>query len=153
MLYIIMAFFSGVLIMTAIAINSQFAKRHSMMQSLITNYLTGSVASFALLMLLGVNLTQLASIPNIPPLYLSGGVLGIVTTFFFNIIMPKLPAFYVVIIRFISQMVTSVILDYVIYQSFSAGKLIGALLFLAGLIYNTHIDQLNSKASSLRRFS
>lgn len=58
----------------------------------------------------------------------------------FNLIVPRVPAVYVVILRFIGQMLTSAIIDYIYLDILSKGKVIGGILFLIGLIINAKID-------------
>ena len=85
--------------------------------------------------------------------YFLGGFIGVLTTYLFNIIVPKVPAVYVVILRFIGQMLTSAIIDYIYLDIFSKGKVIGGVLFLIGLIINAKVDykynqeKLNEKES------
>ena len=67
----------------------------------------------------------------------------------FNIIVPKIPAVYIVILRFIGQMLTSAIIDYVYLDIFSKGKIIGGALFLMGLIINAKVDN-NYKEKNLK---
>lgn len=43
------------------------------------------------------------------------------------------------ILRFIGQMLTSAMIDYIYLDIFSKGKVIGGLLFLIGLIINANV--------------
>lgn len=73
--------------------------------------------------------------------------MGVLTTWIFNLIVPRVPAVYVVILRFVGQMLASAVIDYVYLDVFSKGKVIGGLLFLLGLLLNARADGKNTEAA------
>lgn len=80
------------------------------------------------------------SLSFVPFPYFLGGFIGVLTTFLANIIITKVSVVYVVILRFIGQMFTSAIIDYVYFHIFSAGKVVGGMLFLIGLLINAEFE-------------
>jgi len=63
----------------------------------------------------------------------------------FNIIVPKVVTVYIVVLRFIGQMLASAVIDYIYLDIFSKGKIIGGVLFLIGLMLNARVDNKYSK--------
>ena len=72
--------------------------------------------------------------------------IGVLTTYLFSVIIPKIPAVYIVILRFIGQMFTSAAIDYIYLNIFSKGKIIGGALFLIELTLNAKADQKYAQA-------
>ncbi|WP_242839556.1 DMT family transporter [Clostridium botulinum] len=84
--------------------------------------------------------------------YFLGGVIGVLTTYIFNVIVHKIPTVYTVILRFIGQTLTSAIIDYLYFNIFSIGKVVGCILFLIGIILNAKSDE-NYKQKQLKSLS
>ena len=72
--------------------------------------------------------------------------IGVLTTYLFSVIIPKIPAVYIVILRFIGQMFTSAAIDYIYLNIFSKEKIIGGALFLIELTLNAKADQKYAQA-------
>jgi len=58
-----------------------------------------------------------------------------------NIIIPKIPTIYSTLLIFIGQLFTGIVLDYLTGMEISKGKVVGGLLILAGMAYNSMIDR------------
>ncbi|MEA4828113.1 MAG: DMT family transporter [Clostridium sp.] len=142
MIYIILAFISGCLVLLSMVVNSNLAKRVGVFQGTFINYLGGLVITGIILLFIndGRNLsfTELANFPFW--IYL-GGVIGVAVVAASNVIIPKIPTIYSTLLIFIGQLFTGIALDYFTGVDVSMGKLIGGALILAGLFYNFRVDK------------
>lgn len=144
-MYIFFSFLTGVLIVISMMLNNQSSKKIGIINSVVINYLTATISS-VLLCLTMVNFTfSYSSISHVPLIYFLGGGIGVLTTYLFNVIVNKVSPVYTVILRFIGQMFTSSIIDYVFLNIFSVGKAIGCILFLIGIILNAKADEKYNK--------
>jgi len=121
-------------------LNGKVAQKEGMINGVIINYLMATISSILLCAIMINSMPSYTSIKSIPIPYFLGGFIGVLTTYMFNIIVPKVPAVYIVILRFIGQMLASAVIDYIYLGIFSQGKVIGGALFLIGLIINARID-------------
>jgi len=140
MLYILLSFLTGIAIVINMMLNGKLAEREGMINGVIINYLMATISSIILCTIMIKSIPSYSTIRSIPLPYFTGGFIGVLTTYLFNIIVPKIPALYVVILRFIGQLLTSAVIDYIYLDTFSQGKVIGGVLFLIGLIINAKID-------------
>lgn len=140
MLFIILSFFIGITIVTNMMLNGKLAQREGMINGVIINYLMAVLSSVLLCAIMINSMPSYSTIRAVPPVYFLGGFIGVLTTYLFNVIVPKVPAVYVVILRFIGQILTSAIIDYIYLDIFSRGKVIGGVLFLIGLVINAKAD-------------
>ncbi|WP_461615691.1 DMT family transporter [Clostridium sp. Marseille-QA1073] len=140
MMYIFLSFLTGVTIVINMMLNGKVAQKEGMINGVIINYLMATISSILLCAIMINSMPSYSSIKSISIPYFLGGFIGVLTTYMFNIIVPKVPAVYVVILRFIGQMLASAIIDYIYLDIFSQGKIIGGALFLIGLIINARID-------------
>lgn len=141
MIYIFLSFLTGVIIVINMMLNGELAQREGMINGVIINYIMATISSIILCAVMIKSIPSYSVIKSVPLPYFLGGFLGVLTTYVFNIIVPRISAVYVVILRFIGQMLTSGIIDYMYLDVFSIGKIIGGMLFLIGLIFNGQIDK------------
>lgn len=149
MIYILLSFLTGITIVINMMLNGKLAQREGMINGVIINYLMAVISSIILCIIMIKSIPAYSTIKSIPLLYFLGGFIGVLTTYLFNIIVPKVPAVYIVILRFIGQMLTSAIIDFIYLDIFSKGKIIGGVLFLIGLIINAKVDS-KSKEENLK---
>jgi len=140
MIYIFLSFLTGITIVINMMLNGKLAQREGMINGVVINYLMAAISSILLCAIMIKSMPSYSTIRSIPLPYFLGGLIGVLTTYMFNIIVPRVPAVYVVILRFIGQMLTSAIIDYIYLDVFSKGKLIGGILFLIGLLINAKVD-------------
>ncbi|WML36993.1 DMT family transporter [Clostridium sp. OS1-26] len=140
MLYIFLSFLTGITIVINMMLNGKLAQNEGMINGVFINYLMATISSIMLCAFMMRSIPSYSSMVAVPLPYFLGGIIGVLTTYLFNIIVPKVPAVYVVILRFIGQMLTSAIIDYIYLGIFSKGKMIGGVLFLIGLIINAKVD-------------
>lgn len=137
-MHIVLAVLSGVTIVVSRMTNAKLGKELSTYQSTYFNYIIGFIGSMIAIAIFREKFVFAPTVEGIRFYAMFfGGALGVVTIIISNIITPKISAFSLTIIIFVSQLFSGVILDYLLYDEFSAGKIIGGTLVLAGLIYNT----------------
>ncbi|MBK1813334.1 DMT family transporter [Clostridium sp. YIM B02505] len=139
-LYTLLAFLIGVNIVVNMMINGKLSQKAGMINGVLINYLMATLSSVILCTFMINSIPSYELIRSIPLPYFIGGFIGVLTTYIFNVLVPKVPAMYVVILRFIGQMFASAIIDYIYLDVFSKGKVIGAILFLIGLVLNARAD-------------
>lgn len=139
-MYVFLSFLTGITIVINMMLNGKLAQREGMINGVYINYIMATISSVILCGVMLKAIPDFTVIRQVPMLYFLGGIIGVITTYLFNIIVPKVSAVYVVILRFIGQMLTSAIIDYIFLGIFSKGKLIGGILFLIGLIINAIVD-------------
>ena len=71
----------------------------------------------------------------------TGGLLGVIVVLISNIITPRMSAFLLTLIIFVSQLVSGIVIDALTGTPVSIGKLIGGALVLFGVLYNRKIEQ------------
>ncbi|MEG0775250.1 DMT family transporter [Clostridium sp.] len=140
MIYIFLCFLTGITIVVNMMLNGKLAQREGMINGVFINYLMAAISSIILCGIMLKSMPSYLSISSIPLPYLLGGFIGVLTTYMFNLIVNKVPAVYVVILRFVGQMLASAVIDYIYLSIFSTGKIIGGVLFLIGLILNSKVD-------------
>lgn len=140
-MYIFFSFLTGVLIVISMMLHGQSSKKIGIINSVVINYLTATISSVLLCSIMVSFTFSYSSISHIPLIYFLGGGIGVLTTYLFNVIVNKVSPVYTVILRFIGQMFTSAIIDYVFLNIFSVGKVIGCILFLIGILLNAKADE------------
>lgn len=141
-MYIFFSFLTGVLIVISIMLNGELSKQIGAINSIVINYLTATLASIIFYSIWLNFISNTSTIANTSLVYFLGGAIGVLTTYIFNIIVHKIPTVYTVILRFIGQMLTSAIIDYLYFNIFSIGKVVGCVLFLIGIILNVKSDEI-----------
>lgn len=138
---IIVAIAAGASIVISRNINSILAEKKGLLTSTFFNYLTGVSLSIIFLLISSESIKQSYSLLGTVPLWAYlGGLLGVAVVAISNLVTPKISAFYMSLIIFVGQLFTGIIIDYFALGLISAGKIIGGLLVVAGLIYNLNID-------------
>ncbi|WP_099466718.1 DMT family transporter [Konateibacter massiliensis] len=137
-MYIILAVLSGVTIVVSRMTNAKLGRELSVYQSTFFNYVIGFTGS---LIAIAIFRERFVFAPTAQGIWFYamflGGAVGVATVSISNIITPKISAFSLTIIIFVSQLFSGIAVDYFLYEEFSKGKLIGGALVLLGLIYNS----------------
>lgn len=142
--YIIMGVAAGVLTMLQLCYNSAFAAAKGAIFSARQNALSGLLGTlaYAFILLPVSTLEGFTRLPGTPVLTIVlGGVLAIFVVTSSNIIIPKIPAVYSSLLLSAGQILMSLVLDTLLYSSFSAPLLVGALVMLAGMLVNFLADR------------
>jgi len=142
MLYIILAVLCGCITIISMIINSHLAKKIGTLQGTLINYIVGLTSTILLMIIVksSVNLS-FSSFNKIPWWALLGGLLGVMVVASSNVVLPKIPTIYTTLLIFIGQLFTGILIDYFIVGFISKGKIIGGLLILLGLLYNSNVDK------------
>ena len=142
MLYIILAVFCGAITIVSMIINSHLAKEIGVFKGTLINYIVGLGTTILLIFIVrnSVNLS-LISPTKIPVWALLGGLVGVIVVASSNMVIPKIPTIYTTLLIFIGQLFTGILIDYFRAGFISKGKIIGGLLILLGLIYNSNVDK------------
>ncbi len=143
-MYIIMAMLAGGTVVISRTANAALGKKEGIYYSTLYNYVVGLLFSVIVLAIVG----EKAGAFTMPGSFMEaamyfGGVIGVVSVTLLNYITPKIPAFYLTLFIFISQLFMGMLLDYIRFRELSFGKVTGGLLILAGLTYNLNLDRKN----------
>jgi transporter family-2 protein len=131
-------------------LNSQLALRIGLLRSTRNNFIWGAVTSLILCLVLSVSLQRgFISLLDTPfPYIFGGGWLGVLVVYACNWILPRIPTIYSALLLFSGQIITAIIIDTIRFETFSWTQLAGALLILAGMMYNIRIDARNERRST-----
>lgn len=141
MIYIILAFASGVLTLLSMIVNSSLGKRIGAFQSSFVNFFVGVISALILVFIIERKVAFGEKLHSIPAWAYFGGFLGVMVVIISNIIIPKIPTIYSTLLIFIGQLFTGIVFDYLTGMEISKGKVVGGLLILAGMAYNSMIDR------------
>lgn len=141
-MYIILAAITGGLVILSMIINSRLADKIGVLQGTLVNYIVGLTFTLVLVMILkGPKEFITNNLSNVPFYGFLGGFIGVMVVATSNVIIPKIPAIYSTLLIFIGQVFTGIIIDYIRLSSVSKGKIIGGLIIVLGLLYNTNLDK------------
>jgi transporter family-2 protein len=133
LIMMIVAFMAGVTIVVSRMLNAKLTEYVGAHMSTFMNFVVGLLASILLAILVNAKLAETSAFSvNELPLYL-GGILGVAMVFISNVITKKIPAYQLTLLMFVTQLFIGLILDYFVYDIFSAGKLVGGVFVLLGL--------------------
>jgi uncharacterized membrane protein YdcZ (DUF606 family) len=132
-------------------VNGKIAQKEGMLNGVFINFLMAVLSSMVLCLVMLNTLPSYTVIKTVPLPYYLGGIIGVITTFIFNVVVPKIPAVYIVILRFIGQLFASAVIDYLFLDRFSKGKILGGILFFFGLVLNAKIDKKSEKLNQAKQ--
>ena len=141
MLVILLAIFGGVLTTLSMIVSSTLGKKIGLIQSTIVHYIGGLIGG--IFILIGIGSESAPSIIDMSrmPLYIFlGGIIGVVVVYTSNIIIPKIPVVYSTLLMFSGQMLCAIIIDTIVMGEFSWQKLLGAIVVIVGIFYNSKVD-------------
>ena len=138
---IILAMLGGILTTLSMIVNSSLGKKIGVLQSTCINYIVGLICSTLVLILLDSSVKVNAETFLKMPFYIFlGGAIGVSVVYFSNIIIPKIPVVYSTLLLFVGQVVTGIIIDFFVMSEISFSKLVGAIVIIIGILYNSKID-------------
>ncbi len=140
MIYLFLAVIGGCLTTMSMVVNASLGKRIGVFQATFINYIGGIILSTILLFALRVPLS-LVNPGDIPFYAFLGGALGVIGVTSFNYIIPKIPTIYTTLLTFIGQIFAGVLIDFIRLNYLSKGKVIGGVLIILGMLYNSSIDK------------
>lgn len=138
----ILAIIGGILTTLSMVINSTLAKKVGLIQSTLINYIVGLIFSIFTLLVIGSSVQiSIAQLKSTPIFMFLGGLIGVSVVYTSNIIIPRIPIFYSMILLFIGQVITGIIIDFIICGNIEINKIIGSIIVTLGIIYNSKIDK------------
>jgi transporter family-2 protein len=141
-MYYILAFIAGTLTIISMVTNATLAKYVGTAQSTFVNFIAGLLIS--LIMFFFFNNQSLAFI-NFPLWALLGGFLAVFIVIITNLVIPKIPAIYTSLLIFIGQLLTGIIIDFLVNHSANKNKIIGVSIIVLGLFFNFMVDKKDNK--------
>ena len=150
--FILLGILAGALTMTQMILNSTFASYKGAIFASRQNFLSGLVAGllFYFLFTPKATLGGFAKLPKVPILLMvSGGLLAVFVVVSTSYVIVKIPAVYSALLLSSAQILTSLLIDTVFFDSFSKTLLIGALLMLVGMAGNLLADKKQKAPSPL----
>ena len=133
-LAVILAFLAGVIVIIARTLNAKLAELTTIGISAFFNFLISLFVAVVALFLFGRNEVFLFQMVISTEFYIYfGGFVGIGIILITNIIVRKIPGFYLSLLLFIGQVFTGILLDALIDRTFTPNILLGGSLVAAGL--------------------
>ena len=140
MIYLILAIIGGCLTTMSMVVNASLGKKMGAFQATFINYVGGIILSGILLFALRIPL-NINTLGDIPFYAFLGGALGVIGVTSFNFIIPKIPTIYTTLLTFIGQIFAGAIIDFIRFNYLSKGKIIGGIIIIIGMLYNSNIDK------------
>ncbi|WP_242972940.1 DMT family transporter [Anaeromicrobium sediminis] len=140
-MYLILALIGGSLIVISMTINSKLSQRIGVPQGAFINNIVASIVILTFLLMNRENFVSMEKLINVPLWVYMGGILSIFVVSCSNIIISKIPAIYTTLLLFIGQLFMGIIIDYMVGNMASMGKILGGVLIIIGLAYNFSIDR------------
>jgi uncharacterized membrane protein YdcZ (DUF606 family) len=140
--YIILAFLTGCAVILSLVINSKLAEKIGIFQGSLVNYTVGLLFSTLVLIFNYKHINMAIELfIDIPFWVYLGGFIGVIVLSINNIVIPKIPTIYSTLLLFIGQLSMGMLIDFVIGNTISMGKIAGGLLILSGMLYNFYVDK------------
>ena len=146
MLMILLAVLGGVLTTLSMVVSSTLGKKIGLIQSTIIHYIGGLIGGVFILIGLGSKIApSIAEMSNMPFYIFLGGVIGVMVVYTSNIVIPKIPVVYSTLLMFSGQMLCAIMINAIVMKDFSILKLIGAIIVVLGILYNSRVDAKENK--------
>lgn len=152
MIYVILACISGFMVILSMIVNSHLAKEIGVFQGTLINYIVGLTFISVILLFTSKSINFSVNIlSNIPFWAYLGGLIGVMVVAITNVVIPKIPTIYSTLLIFIGELFTGIVIDSIVGNTISKGKIIGGILILIGLIYNSYIDKKTIEKCTIER--
>lgn len=160
-MYIAIVFITGCFIAIMPILNGKFAGEIGTYKVSFNNYLFGFIMTVLFSLFVFMNSghfiaslnENLLSTSGVPLHYYIGGLLGIAILLCFNFIAQHIPAFYVVIIPLVGQMLMGFVIDALKGQQLSYKNIAGVLLVIIGLMIYSRKTNTASKANQKKELN
>ncbi len=142
MFYIVLAIITGMATMLAVIINAKLGDRIGVRQGGTINYIVGLIGSvIGMVAMTETSLLLSIDVSKMPIYVFTGGVLGVCIIIITNIVVPNIPAVYTALLCFIGQMIAGIAIDYIFLDILSLPKVIGSVLIIIGMAFNSQVDK------------
>ena len=137
MLVILLAVLGGVLTTLSMVVSSSLGKKIGLIQSTIIHYIGGLIGGIFILIGMGsVSVPSIIDMSRMPLYIFLGGIMGVMVVYASNVVIPKIPVVYSTLLMFSGQMLCAIVMG-----DFSWRKLLGAIIVILGIFYNSKIDE------------
>lgn len=148
-LAIVLVVISGVTIVLARITNARLAITAGQHYSSLMNYITGFVGAIILFLIMGMPVNTPIDASKLSFMAYLGGAVGLASVYLCNMMTPKVSAIQFTLLLFLGQLFSGLLIDYFLDGTFSAGKTIGGILVMVGMVINVLADRQGvSKAES-----
>ncbi|MGH0053537.1 MAG: DMT family transporter [Sphaerochaetaceae bacterium] len=144
LLYVLLGMLAGVLTMTQMVLNSTLALYEGPIRASHRNFIGGLVAGilFYFLFQREATITGIHAVPHVPfLLIIGGGTLSVFVVVCTSYVVVKIPAIYSALLLSSAQILMSLLIDTLFFDTFSLPLLIGACLLLLGMAGNLAADK------------
>lgn len=141
--FILLAFTAGAVNMVGTVINARLAVRIGLFRGVRINYIAGFSTIIVVALLARTDLSGLAAavVKTGPFVAIGGGFLGVVVVASTNFVMPRIPALYASLVMFVGQSLAGILIDAIVYGTFSWREPAGTAIILAGLMANIILEK------------
>ncbi len=143
-IYLLMGIAAGFLTMTQMSYNSTFANAKGAVFSARQNVISGLFGSvvYAAIFFPSATVEGFKAIPSVPfYLIIAGGTLACFVVISSNIVVTRIPAVYSSLLMTSGQILTSLVLDGVLYSRFDLSLLTGVACMMAGMFINFYAEK------------
>ena len=119
-MYYLLAFIAGTLTIISMITNSTLAKHVGTAQSTLVNFTIGLLVSLVIFFFFN---NQTLTFISFPLWALLGGFLAVFIVIITNLVIPKIPAIYTSLLIFVGQLLTGIIIDYLVNHSINTNKI------------------------------
>jgi len=144
MIFYFLSVLAGILIIIATILNGKIAEKIGMSSGMKINYFVGAISSVVFIVLFKEAFTLEKIITGEIYIYIISGAAGAASLYILNKCVIEISAFHIVILPFMGQIITGMIMDYMAFDIFSLKKLIGGMIIIIGLIVYNGIGELKT---------
>lgn len=138
-IYVLLSIAAGALVALTTSMNAALGKRVSVEGSTLINYAAGLLTS--LVLALFMRRLTVPDLSGLPAFVFLGGALGVCVVLLNCIVLPRVPVVLVTMLLFTGQVLMGMVVDALAGIPLTLGKVLGALLIVAGLVFNVWIDK------------
>lgn len=140
----------GLTIVVSMTQNSRLEKDIDIKQVTLLNFITGSIGTLILFIIGGHELKDFIPLTTMPWYGYIGGVLGVVSVTLCTITMKHLSVITASMLMYTGQMFIGIVIDVLRGIDFSIGRIIGCVLIVLGVYFNSYMDTIGEKENALQ---
>jgi len=150
MIYYLLALFMGIIVVITPVLNGQLTLKTSTYKTAHLSFMVGGFSATLIFLVFGSSIIGSGFLSDIGPIYYFSIFFGVFLILLMNYYSSRIPAFLIVIIPFVGQTITGVLVDYYLIDKFKFTKLIGAGVILIGLYINAQIEKKDRKKKIIK---
>lgn len=144
----IVAIAVGFTIIVSMVQNSRLSQDIDLKQVTLLNFITGFIGALLYFLLTKQSFAGFSGIKTMPYLGYMGGAIGVIVVTLSTIAMKKVSVIAAAMLMYTGQLLMGILIDYGRGTQLSLGKVIGCALIIAGVYFNSYIDNKNLKVST-----